>query len=268
MRGLLQPELGADIVRRIGERRLDRVTPGDVLSLRETLTPARSTSRCPDAARSASADWMQGDSYRIEREESGASNDPLPADGDDADRPEYAWVGRLAGFAGIGDRSGLEVGVSATQGTNNVAAETQTTVFGADAKAKLWSSANAYLLLQAEVLHQELESAGWDSTAVAYTSETITSNGGYIYADYAFKIRYNVGAGYERYQQPVPDGPWDQAFKVYAGFSLMEETTAFRVDWDRYEPGTPAGATGSPDAVNTITLRVIFSMGPHKAHQF
>jgi len=218
----------------------------------------------------ASGDWLQGDTYRIEREPSGASNDPLlvDADGDHVDEPQYAYVGRLAGFAGIGDRSGLEVGISGTQGTNNVAAESHTTVFGADAKAKLWSSDNAYLLLQAEYLHQELDEAGWDSTAVSYTKEKVKSKGGYVYADYAFKIRYNVGAGYERYQQPIPDGPWDQAFKVYAGFSLMEETTAFRIDWDRYTPGTPEGATESPDAVNTVTLRVIFSMGPHKAHQF
>jgi hypothetical protein len=218
----------------------------------------------------ASGDWLQGDSFRIERESSGAGNDPLlvDADGDRADKPQYAYVGRLAGFAGIGDRSGLEVGVTGTQGTNNVAAESRTTVVGADVKAKLWSSANAYLLLQAEFLHQELEEADWDSTAVSYTKDKITSNGGYVYADYAFKIRYNVGAGYERYQQAIPDGPWDQAVKVYAGFSLMEETTAFRIDWDHFTPGTPEGATESPEAVNTVTLRVIFSMGPHKAHQF
>ena len=218
----------------------------------------------------ATGDWLQGDTFRIGRESSGASNDPLVAgaDGDHAGKPEYAYVGRLAGFAGIGDRSGLEVGLTGTQGTNNVAAEAHTTVFGADAKVKLWSSDNAYLLLQAEYLHQELDHAGWDSTSASYTNETAASDGGYIYADYAFKTRYNVGAGYERYQQPVPDGPWDRAVKVYAGFSLMEETTAFRIDWDHFTPGTPDGATESPDAVSTVTLRVIFSMGPHKAHQF
>ena len=29
-----------------------------------------------------------------------------------------------------------------------------------------------------------------------------------------------------------------------------------------------AGTTVTQGAVNTVTLRVIFSMGPHKAHQF
>ena len=33
-------------------------------------------------------------------------------------------------------------------------------------------------------------------------------------------------------------------------------------------PGTPPGSAISPEDVDTVTLRVIFSMGPHKAHQF
>ena len=36
-------------------------------------------------------------------------------------------VGRLAAFGQIGDRSGFELGLSATDGTNNVAAATHTT---------------------------------------------------------------------------------------------------------------------------------------------
>jgi hypothetical protein len=220
-----------------------------------------------DFSLTASADWLQGDTFRIERAPSGANNDPFALDGDHADEPRPAFVGRLAGFAQIGEQSGLEVGVSGTGGTNNVAADALTQVYGADVKAKLWNSPTSYLVLQAELLHQILDQAGWDSTSATYTTTDISSTGGYVYADYNFKTRYNVGAGYERYQQPIPDGPWDQAFKVFAGFSLMEETTAFRLDWDRYQAGTPLGAA-EPDPINTLTLRVIFSMGPHKAHQF
>ena len=250
-------------------RVLANYLPGDE-SLNETAVQLSERIPAPgDFSLIASVDWMQGDSFRLEREPSGAGNDPLIAgDGDESDTPHAAFLGRLAGFAGIGDRSGLEIGISGTQGTNNVAADTRTTVFGADVKAKLWNSESAYLILQAEYLHQDLENAGWDSTTASYTKDTVKSNGGYVYADYNFKTRYNLGGGYERYQEPVADGPWDQAFKLWAGFSLLEETTAFRLDWDHFAPGTPDGATESPDAINTVTLRVIFSMGPHKAHQF
>lgn len=220
-----------------------------------------------DFSLTATGDWLQGNTFRIEREPSGAASDPLDSDGDLFEDTRPAFAGRLAGFTQLGDQSGLEVGLSATQGTNNVAADAHTTIFGGDVKAKLWNSPTSYLILQGEFFQQQLENAAWDSTSASYTTTEVTSNGAYAYADYNFKIRYNVGGGYERYQQPIPDGPWDAAFKLWAGFSLMEETTVFRLDWDHYQPGAPSGES-EPDAVDTVTLRIIFSMGPHKAHQF
>ena len=223
-----------------------------------------------DFSLTLTGDWLQGDSFRIDREPSGAPNDPLTFDpnADRQDEPRPAFVGRLAGFGGISDRSGYELGISATEGTNNVAAGTRTKAFGADAKLKLWTSANAYLVLQGEMLHLEREQAGWDSTLLGYTSTTVTPSGGYAYADFNFNTRYNVGAGYERFQEPVEGEPWNQAIKVFAGYSLLEETTAFRLDWDHFSPASLDDALPDPPDINTVTLRVIFSMGPHKAHQF
>jgi hypothetical protein len=217
----------------------------------------------------AAADVLQGDSFRREREPSGAPDDPLEGpEGDRADEPRPGVTGRLSGFAGLGEQSGLEVGLSAAHGTNNVAAGTRTTVYGGDVKAKLWTSLRSYLVLQGELLGQDLEAAGWDEATDAYTSARVQPWGAYVYADYSCSPRWNAGALYERYQRPEADTPWDTACKVFAGFALMEETTAFRLDWDHYRPGRAAGAAADPPAVNTVTLRVIFSLGPHKAHQF
>jgi len=217
----------------------------------------------------AAADVLQGDSFRIEREPSGAADDPLAGpDGDRAEEPRLALAGRLSGFAGLGEQSGLEVGLSAAHGTNNVAAGTRTTVYGGDVKAKLWTSPRSYLVLQGEVLGEDLERAGWDEATGAYVAERVRPWGGYAYADYGFNERYNAGGLVERYQRAEPDEPWDTACKLFVGFALMEETTAFRLDWDHYRPGRPAGAAVDPPAVNTVTLRVIFSLGPHKAHRF
>jgi hypothetical protein len=248
-------------------RVLSAYLPGEE-SLNETGVELSARVPAPgDFSLTAQADWFQGDSFRIARAPSGAANDPLVAGaGDKDEEPRAAALGRLSGFAGIGDRSGLEVGLSGVTGINNVAADARTTVFGADAKAKLWRNDTSYLVLQGEFLRQQLDVARWDSTAAAYTTQQVNSNGGYVFADYNFKIRYNVGGGYERYRRPVADGPWDDAFKLWAGLSLMEETTAFRIDWDHYMPGSTAGS--APDAINTLTLRAVFSMGPHKAHQF
>jgi len=219
----------------------------------------------------AYGDVLQGDSFRIARAPSGA-NDPValdPAVGDRASEPRAAWLGRLASFTGIGDRSGIEFGFSATQGTNNVAAATRTLVLGGDVKAKLWTSANAYLLLQGEFLHLDRDAAGWDSTATSYTTTRSTNSGGYAFADFNWKQRYNVGASFEHYEDPNASSQDVNSYGAFAGLALMEETTAFRFDWRHISRTGVAPATSSAlDAVNEITLRVIFSMGPHKAHQF
>ena len=215
----------------------------------------------------ASADVVQGNSFRLTRIDSGAPNDPLLSGDDRAAESRPALVGRLAAFGQIGDRSGFELGLSATDGTNNVAAAAHTTVFGVDGKLKLWTSANAYVLVQGELLHLEREDAAWDGASSAYTHATAKKTGGYLFADYNFKLRYNAGASYERFGDPFVDAT-NQAVGAYAGLALLEETTAFRLDFVRTMPGTLAGASVSPTDVNTVTLRVIFSMGPHKAHQF
>jgi hypothetical protein len=233
-------------------------------------TGAELSARLPgtgDWSVTASADVLQGDSFRLERPDSGAPNDPYLGAGDRAEEPRPGLVGRFSAFGQIGDRSGIELGLSGTRGTNNVAAATRTTVLGGDVKLKLWTSANAYLLVQGEALHLDRDDAGWDGSASAYTRTPVRKTGGYLFADYNFKTRYNAGASFERFEDVGADA-WNQAVGAYVGLALLEETTAFRLDWNRYAPGAPAGGSISPEAVHTVTLRAIYSMGPHKAHQF
>ena len=73
---------------------------------------------------------------------------------------------------------------------------------------------------------------------------------------------------FESFEDPAVNGAREQSYGAFAGLALMEETTAFRLDWRRVQPGRPLGASVDPAAENHLTLRVIFSMGPHKAHQF
>ncbi len=225
-----------------------------------------------DVALTASADWLQGDSFRVPRASTGLANDPLVTagagrDGDRALEPRPAGLARLSAFVPIGDRSGLELGSSYPQGTNNVAAATRTSVLGGDAKLKYWTSANAYVLVQAEALALDREQAGWDGAAAAYTRTTVRPSGGYAFVDMNFNPRYDAGASFERFQDPAAGGANASAVGAFAGLALMEETTSFRLGWERYLPAHAAGVP-APDAVNTVTVRVLWSMGPHKAHQF
>lgn len=227
-----------------------------------------------DMSLTATLDWLQGDTFRREREidsagfADGDPRDDYASGPDRADETRPGVVGRISGFVMAGERSGVEFGASATQGTNNVAAGALTRVYGADLKAKIWNSAQSYLLLQGELLKLDREDASWDSESGNYTKVNVTPLGGYVFADYNFAIRYNVGASFESFQEDTEDRVWDKAVGLFAGFALMEETTAIRADWSHFMPGTPDGADQSPDAVNTFTVRVIYSMGPHKAHQF
>ncbi|TPW15536.1 MAG: hypothetical protein FD129_869 [bacterium] len=230
-----------------------------------------------DGALNLSADWLQGDVFRIARVPAG-EGDPLVAGGeDDAGLTRAAWVARASGFGMLGEQSALDLGLTATGGTNNVAAGARSLVFGADAKAKLWTGSNSYLLLQGELLHLEREDASWDSLS-GYATTDVDGTGGYVYADYNWSRRFNVGASYERFRVPgtgtsgsgagAPGGEAgasgdgvESSIGAFVGLALLEETTAFRLDWRHVEPGV-----GEP--FNRVNLRVIWSMGPHKAHQF
>jgi hypothetical protein len=221
-----------------------------------------------DIALTASVDALQGDSFRIART-AGALNDPLRgALADRAGEPRTAALGRLSAFVPVGDRSGLELGTSATQGTNNVAAAARTTLLGGDAKLKLWTGDTSNLLVQGEVLRLARDEAGWDSTAIAYTTRRITPTGGYLFANYTWRTRWNAGMSYERYRTTDVLPVTNQAVGAFAGLALMEETTLFRLSVERLLPGRAAGGASSPSSVNTVRLGVIYSMGPHKAHQF
>ena len=213
------------------------------------------------------ADVLQGDSFRIARVPGAASNDPLlldPVEGDRASEPRTAWLARLAAFVPVDDRSGLELGVSATEGTNNVAAAARTRVVGGDLKTKLWTGAGSYLLVQGEFLHSERQQASWAGARYVLVERTTT--GFYLFGDYNWAQRYNAGASFESFQDPV-SGRDQHALGLFAGLALMEETTAFRIDWRRTQ--RPDAALVDPaQHVQQLTLRVIYSMGPHKAHQF
>ncbi len=214
-----------------------------------------------DFSVNAQVEYLQGDTFRFERAPGGDSGDPLNQGGDDrAGETRPAFLGRLSGFTMLGERSAFEFGISTTGGTNNAAASTRTLVYGVDAKAKLWISPQTYLVLQGEGLALNRQEASWDPTS-GYAHTTVKPTGGYFFADYNFGTRYNVGSGYERFQEPLPERPITQTFGLWAGYSLMEETTALRLDWRHI---APEGET----AFNSVTFRVIYSMGPHKAHQF
>jgi hypothetical protein len=184
---------------------------------------------------------------------------------DETEESRPAMLARWSNFFMLNEASSMEIGISATQGINNMSLKSKTSILGIDAKAKLWFSPLDVLVLQAEFLALDRELASEDSVRGEVSREHTRPVGGYFFADYLRKKRYEAGIKYERYQEPDLEGsgeePWDQSAGLFAGFALMEETTLFRLNWDRFIPDQ-----GS--AFDTYTFQIMVSMGPHQAHQF
>jgi hypothetical protein len=237
--------------------------PGEEAYIETGVSVSKLFALPADRSLTLAIDALTGDSFRIEREPSASPDDPLNNPAESGDRDEetrLAVSGRASWFAELGEQSAVEVGASATHGTTNVAADARATVVGLDAKTKLWTSPEAYLLLQAEGLWLDRQNVGWES-GVGYTESAVDALGGYVYGDYNWARRYNAGLGWERFEDPTVGGGASSAVRAFTGLALLEESTAFRLDWERFYP-----ATGDP--FNTTTLRAIFSLGPHKAHPF
>ena len=168
------------------------------------------------------------------------------------------WVGRWSNSVLINDVTPLEIGVSGTQGTNSVLWGTKTTVYGADVKTKIPLSVLTKLTLQGEYFYNNsdvvtnLASGAYDHDARSCF---------YAFGDLQFWQRWNGGVIYDQYNPTWNKDLTDRAVKGFLGYSLLEETTLLRLTYEVFTP------ENSP-VVHTWMFQLLFSMGPHKAHQY
>ncbi|MBI5170351.1 MAG: hypothetical protein HZA61_12755 [Candidatus Eisenbacteria bacterium] len=224
--------------------------PGDEAMIETGLQVSEQFGTASGRAYKLSVDWLQGDSFHPEEPE-----------------PRPAFLGRATAFLPINDRSGFEFGASWCEGTHEVVSGARTRLLGLDVKLKRWSGPETYVLLQAEGIVGRHETAEWRDESQRWWKSASLSHGGHAFVDFHPDRRLNFGGSIEAYRDPELDNEWVTSYGVFGGFSLMEETTAIRADWVGHVP--PVRALGeSEPTVNTFTLRVVWSMGPHKAHQF
>jgi len=107
--------------------------------------------------------------------------------------------------------------------------------------------------------------------------EKITTYGAFIYFDYQFIKIFSVGAKYDYTFGVIGDdysattlSNDDQnktsGIEVWLNYFPVEETLAFKLS-TQYLYFNLADNM-SKDGETTVTLQMIFSLGPHKAHQF
>jgi hypothetical protein len=168
------------------------------------------------------------------------------------------WVARWSNSFLIDDVTPLEIGMSATQGTNSVLWGTKTTVTGADFKTKIPLSVLTKLTLQGEYYKNQSDVVNNPLTG-SYDNDT--RSGFYAFGDVSFWERWNGGLIYDQYNPEDNKDLTNKAIKGFLGYSLLEETTLLRLTYENF---IPQGA----DVNHTVMLQVLFSMGPHKAHQY
>jgi hypothetical protein len=165
-----------------------------------------------------------------------------------------AWVAHLSNTF-ILDPASFDIGFSATQGKNSVEYDTKSTIIGADIKAKIILNPTVALTVAGEGVYKNAKIA--DSTEL--TSDD-NRYGFYTFANLQFRTRFNGGVLFEMYQDPENRDNIDKAIKPFFGFSVLEESTLIRVSYEYF--------MNSDGGHNTAEIQLLFSMGPHKAHQF
>ncbi|HAJ79486.1 MAG TPA: hypothetical protein DCO75_06905 [Fibrobacteres bacterium] len=167
----------------------------------------------------------------------------------------HAWLAHVSNSFMLGTAE-CDVGVSATQGVNNISTNTKTAVLGLDAKAKIPGTAIYSMTIGSEYIYKLSDEI--DTEGTKYHDNRY---GFYAYIDNRFYTRYNAGVLYEQYQNPDDRSGVDRAIKPFVGFAVLEESTLLRASYEYF-------MSGNSQKTNTVELQLLFSMGPHKAHQF
>jgi hypothetical protein len=168
------------------------------------------------------------------------------------------WAGRWSNSVLINDVTPLEIGMSAAQGTNSVLWGTKMTVYGADIKTKILLSVLTKLTLQGEYFYNSSDAVA-NLTNGAY--DHAARSGFYAFGDIQFWERCNGGAIYDQYNPPENKALTNRAVKGFIGYALLEETTLLRLTYEEFIPEGSA-------VIHTWMFQLLFSMGPHKAHQY
>ncbi len=212
--------------------------------------------------------------------------------GEDVDPAEVRgnsliFVGRLGSFFSINDFNNIDVGLSGSFGNyakssfyvpDSVGFPEQMLKYfygGFDFKYKYRPNTYTSLLIQGGsiVNHRDVIRR----TETEQTIETITTYGVFFYFDYQFVKQFTVGVKYDFTFGVIGDNysattlsndnqNKTNGIEGWIDYYPVEETLAFKLSTQYLFFNLTDNV--SKDGETTITLQMIFSLGPHKAHQF
>lgn len=223
-------------------------------------------------------DALAGHHHHDEEEEEHEESD---------ERADLGFFGRLATSLATGEHSELAVGVSCLNAVPGAVehhheeelgeakfsalfdeheeSEAQRSwIVGGDVKYKYRPSRYTALQIEGEVLLRRDKTEDGDA---------LTSSGGYAYLDYRFLQKYNIGgifeyarlkeAAHHDHEEAEPEISVSDIWRagLFVGFAPVEETSLVRLagHWTKAE---------GVDGFWEVNLQFVFSLGPHKPHNF
>jgi len=174
----------------------------------------------------------------------------------DEEKTAFGWLGRFGNSFLLGDGAALEAGVSGATGMDHIEEDLRGYLAGGDLKVKFFSPGSSQLTLQGEGAFRRSHSV--DSVAGVASEDRM---GFYAFADFRYHTQYNAGVLYDQVERAGDPSLVDRTVTAFVGFAVLEESTLLRA---AYSYSMPQGEDGT----NALSLQFIFSMGPHKPHQF
>lgn len=163
-------------------------------------------------------------------------------DHDDEGNAEKVISARLSHFVDISHITHLEFGTSFYHELE----QSEESIIGADFKFKWRPDTYRSFVVQSDYFHK-----------LVHDDEIIKT--GYAWLNYQFKRIWNTGFIFD-YSNDIEEESY-KSIGVFVGFSPVEESSVFRLRVHQ-------AYHGNEDPNLTFVAQVIWSLGPHKPHQF
>jgi hypothetical protein len=183
----------------------------------------------------------------------------LPSSQEDI-APALAGNGRISLFAPLAEHSEIEFGISGLYAQHDPVNKFWTKMGDFDFKYKWKPDIYRSLIVVAEALINSRK-ISLDSLNSTLTRD-VASYGAFATFDYQFHRRYDAGAFVDYSQSPVDKNDHLTGYGVFCGFALAEETYRVGVLLRQDE------GTGLNSDYQTVEIQLLWSLGPHKPHQF
>lgn len=174
----------------------------------------------------------------------------------DEEATRLGWLGRWSNSILLGESAALEAGVSGATGMDNVAEDLRGYLAGGDVKVKFYLPKSSQLVLQGEGMLRYGHAT--DSLGGISGEDRL---GCYAFADFRYQTRWNLGLLYDRADRAGEPDRIDRSVKAFTGYAVLEESSSIRLAYEYFMPD-------GEDGFHSVAVQLLFSMGPHKPHQF